>query len=93
MAIQSFRHKGLERFFLTGSRAGIDPAHARKLAGLLAQLEVVSDVRAMAVAGYGLHALGGRDSGRFSIRVNGNWRLTFAFEAGHALLVDYEDYH
>jgi plasmid maintenance system killer protein len=29
--IVSFRHKGIERFFVSGSKAGIQPRHATKL--------------------------------------------------------------
>lgn len=30
---------------------------------------------------------------RWSITVNGNWRITFEFENGNAFVLDYEDYH
>lgn len=29
----------------------------------------------------------------YSISVNGNWPLTFYFDHGDAVLVDYQDYH
>lgn len=29
----------------------------------------------------------------WSVRVNGNWRLTFKFEKEDVVLVDYQDYH
>ncbi len=47
----------------------------------------------MDVPGFRLHQLKGRAKGRWSIWVNGNWRLTFKFEEGDAYLLDYEDYH
>jgi len=65
--IRSFRHKGLERFFLEGSKSGIQAAHASKLRLRLGRLD----------------AAGGP----------GNWRLVFAFDGEHAVLVDYVDYH
>ncbi len=37
--------------------------------------------------------LKGAERGRWSIWVNGNWRLTFEFRDGHAYILDYEDYH
>lgn len=43
--------------------------------------------------GYRLHSLKGADKGRWSIWVNGNWRLTFAFRDGHVFDLDFEDYH
>ncbi len=30
---------------------------------------------------------------RWSITVNGNWRITFEFVDGNAFVLDYEDYH
>jgi proteic killer suppression protein len=45
------------------------------------------------IAGYRLHPLKGEEKGRWSIWVNGNWRLTFEFRDGHAYVLDYEDYH
>jgi proteic killer suppression protein len=47
----------------------------------------------MNIPGFRLHPLKGEGKGRWSIWVNGNWRLTFEFRDGHAYLLDYEDYH
>ena len=91
--IKSFRHKGLKRFYSTGSTAGIQPAHAAKLRMQLAALDTAASVEDVDVPGFRLHALKGRQSGRFSIWVNGNWRLTFEFRDGNAYILDYEDYH
>ena len=91
--ILSFKHKGLEKFFATGSKAGIQAAHASKLAILLARLDSANDVQDMNVPGFGLHALSGNLNTHWSVKVNGNWRVTFKFEQGHAEVVDYQDYH
>lgn len=40
-----------------------------------------------------LHALRGSLPGRYSIRVNDQYRITFRFEQGHAHDVRCEDYH
>lgn len=40
-----------------------------------------------------LHELSGSLAGRWSVWVNGNWRLTFRFDGKDAELVDYQDYH
>ena len=90
--IKSFRHKGLQRFYETGSRAGIQPKHARRLRLQLAALDTAQSIDDMAVPGFRLHRLKGRVE-RWSIWVSGNWRLTFEFEEGDAYLLDYEDYH
>jgi toxin HigB-1 len=91
--IRSFKHAGLERFFLTGSVAGIQPAHARKLQSQLFALNEAADHQKMNVPGWHLHPLKGNLEGHWSVRVNGNWRMTFRFEVGDAILVDYRDYH
>ena len=91
--IRSFRHKGLRRFYETGTLAGIQPHHAKRLRMQLAALDTAQVLDDMNIAGFRLHALKGEEKGRWSIWVNGNWRLTFAFEGEDAVLVDYRDYH
>ncbi|MBX3661263.1 MAG: type II toxin-antitoxin system RelE/ParE family toxin [Burkholderiales bacterium] len=91
--IQSFRHKGLKRFFESGSAAGIQPHHAKRLRMLLAALDTAQSVEDMDVRGFRLHPLKGDERGRWSVWVNGNWRMTFEFRDGHAYVLDYEDYH
>ena len=91
--IKSFRHAGLEKFFFTGSKAGIQPIHARKLNVQLTTLNKARVPADMAAPGWNLHALHGDLKGHWSIQVNGNWRLTFRFEGEDAILVDYQDYH
>jgi proteic killer suppression protein len=91
--IKSFAHKGIKTFFETGSKAGIQAAHAPKLRLQLAALNRAKKPDDMAVPNWRLHALKGNLSGHWAITVNGNWRITFRFENGDALLVDYQDYH
>lgn len=91
--IRSFRHAGLDRFFQTGSKAGIQPKHASRLEEQLAVLNVARRPEQMSIPGWHLHALRGKLEGHWSVRVSGNWRLTFRFENEDAVLVDYQDYH
>ncbi|MDH4245786.1 MAG: type II toxin-antitoxin system RelE/ParE family toxin [Nitrospira sp.] len=91
--VQSFRHKGLKKFFESGSTAGIQPHHSKRLRMLLAALDTAQSIEDMDVPGFRLHPLKGSQRGRWSVWINGNWRLTFAFKGGHAYLLDYEDYH
>jgi proteic killer suppression protein len=91
--ILSFRHRGLERFFLTGSKAGIQPAHARKLEEILTALDAASSPEEMKTPGWDLHSLKGNMAGHWSVKVNGNWRVTFRFNGEDAEVVDYQDYH
>ena len=91
--IRSFRHAGVERFFRTGSKAGIQPAHAEKLGNRLQLLDFAKSAADMNMPGWGLHKLTGDLKGHWAVKVSGNWRLTFMFEGEDAILVDYQDYH
>lgn len=91
--IKTFRHKGLEAFFRTGSKAGIQPHHAGKLRVLLTMLDSAKHPDDMNAPGWRLHSLTGDLAGHCSVTVNGNWRMTFAFDGENAELVDYLDYH
>ena len=91
--ITSFRHKGLRNYFESGSLAGIQPAHAKRLQMQLAALDTAQTIEDMNIPGFRLHPLKGNEQGRWSIWVNGNWRVTFEFENGNAMILDYEDYH
>jgi proteic killer suppression protein len=91
--IKSFAHKGLEKFFRTGSKAGIQAQHAVRLRLQLAMLDEVDEPGDMNAPGWRLHPLQGQLQGHWSITVSGNWRLTFRFEEENAMLVDYQDYH
>ena len=91
--ITSFRHKGLRKYFESGSLAGIQAAHAKRLQMQLAALDTAQTIDDMGIPGFRLHRLKGSEHGRWSVWVNGNWRVTFEFENGNALVLDYEDYH
>ena len=91
--IKTFRHKGLQAFFETGRKAGIQPHHAARLGRQLARLDLAKTPADMNVPGWGLHALGGKLARRYAVSVSGNWRLTFGFDGGDAVLIDYQDYH
>ena len=91
--IRRFRHKGLARFFSTGSLSGIQPAHAARLKLILAALNAATEPSDLASPGLKLHPLKGGQKGRWAVWVSGNWRLTFRFEGTDAVLVDYRDYH
>ncbi|ADO31505.1 type II toxin-antitoxin system RelE/ParE family toxin [Neisseria meningitidis] len=93
MMIVSFKHKGLERFFKTGSLSGIQAGHSVKLNLLLTALNAAQTPSDMAVPSWNLHPLKGSLSGHWAVKVNGNWRLTFRFNDGNAEVVDYQDYH
>jgi len=89
----SFRHKGLERFFYTGSKRGILPEHAQKIERILDRLDASVSPMDMNLPGYRLHELKGQDAGRWAVTISANWRITFEFANQNAFLVDYQDYH
>jgi len=92
--IRTFRHRGLQLFFETGSKAGIQASHSTKLARQLRQLNDASTPDDMDIPGWNLHPLkGSKLKDHWSVWVNGNWRLTFTFDGQDAVLVDYQDYH
>jgi proteic killer suppression protein len=91
--IKSFRHKGLRVLFESGSYAGVQPNHAKRLRLQLAALDSAHTIDDMDIPGFRLHPLKGGMAGRWSIWVNGNWRMTFEFRDGNAYVLDYEDYH
>ena len=91
--IVSFRHKGLEWFFTTGSKAGIKPEFAPKLKVQLSALDAANDVSQMGVPSWDLHPLQGDLADHWAVKVNKNWRMTFKFVGENAEVVDLQDYH
>jgi len=91
--ILSFKHKGLEQFFITGSKKGITPEFAEKISRVLDRLDASLSPADMNLPGYRLHELKGKNTGTWSVTINANWRITFEFEGQNAFLVDYLDYH
>jgi proteic killer suppression protein len=91
--IKTFRHKGLQRFFETGSKAGIQASHAEKLRLQLAALDQAQKPEDMSAPSWALHPLRGELKGYWAITVNGNWRVIFCFEGVNVILLDYLDYH
>jgi proteic killer suppression protein len=91
--IKSFVHKGIEDYFYDGTKKGIKPQHARKLADILDRLDAARDLKDMNYPGSGLHQLKGKKKGLWAVKVTGNWRVIFSFKEGNAENVDYLDYH
>ncbi len=91
--IGRIRHKGLERFFLTGDTSGINAQHADRLRLLLTTLNVSTNPDGMNMPGFRLHILRGDRKGQWAVKVSGNWRLVFEFVGENATDVDLVDYH
>jgi proteic killer suppression protein len=91
--IQSFRHKGLQKFFTSGSTAGINSKHVPRLELRLQALHTATMIDDMDIPGWRLHSLKEDRKGLWAVIVSGNRRVVFEFKDGHAYIVDYEDYH
>lgn len=91
--LKTFRHKGLEAFFAESNRRFLNPQHMGRIKRILDMLDDAVRVEELNIPGYGLHPLHGSRKGEWSLKVSGNWRITFRFEDGHAFDVNLEDYH
>ena len=93
--ITSFKHKGLEAFFKTGSTKGIQAIHANKLRILLAVLNTMTSTDDLSSKALRFHKLQGKMKDLYSITVQANWRITFKFDekTKDVYVVDYQDYH
>ena len=91
--IKKFKHKGLEHFFGKGSKAGIQPKHAKRLRLQLGRLDAAKNPEEMDLPGWRWHPLEHDLAGHWAVWVDKSWRMTFTFEGADAVLVDYQDYH
>lgn len=91
--IKSWKHKGLKKFYESGDKSGIQPRHAKALGDILFQLANAISAEDMNTPGNDFHKLIGNMKGHFSVTVQANWRVTFMFQDGNAIVVDYQDYH
>lgn len=91
--IKSFKHKGLERFFKNEDISGIQAKHKERLELLLTAIDKASAIFDLSAPTFNLHRLKGNKKHLWSVKVSGNWRITFEFSEGNAYILDYEDYH
>ncbi len=91
--IKSFIHKGLKKYYEKGITSGIQPKHERKIRLILTNLDQAEIPDDMDLPGLYLHNLKGKRKDIWSVRVSGNWRITFRFTGRDTEIVNYEDYH
>ena len=91
--IRNFRHRGLEKYFLSGIKSGIQAEHERRINLILSRLHAATSPKDMDLPGLRLHGLTGKRKGTWSVNVSGNWRITFEFDEKDAISVNYVDYH
>lgn len=89
----SFQHKGLRKFYETGTKKGIRASHEIKLKMILVALDTAETADELDLPAFYLHTLKGDLKGYLSIKVNGNWRVIFKFIGNNVELIDYLDYH
>jgi proteic killer suppression protein len=89
--IKSFKDKTLEKLFRQDKAA--TTKQEEKIKNRLESMAVASKIENINIPGYGLHELKGDRKGTWSIKISGNWRITFRFEDGDAYDVNLEDYH
>ena len=91
--IKSFIHKGLQKFYENGTTRGIQSEHTKKLKMRLVALDTAFSIEDLRLPGFNLHSLKGDRVAIWSIKISGNWRITFRFEDGDVYIINYEDYH
>jgi proteic killer suppression protein len=93
MSIRTFRHKGLSELWSANRTAKIDRRFHKRIIERLDALEQAAAPEDMNLPGFNFHQLQGFEPVRYSVHVNGPWCVTFEFEDGDALRVDFEQYH
>ena len=91
--IGTFRSKALGNLWEKNDPRAVSPNARSRIARILSILETAETLRDLDVPGFRFHALAGFTPRRYSMRVTGNWRITFAWQDGIAGAVDLEDYH
>ena len=93
--IKSFKHKGLEIFYTTGSTKGIQAIHSQKISKILAVLDSMNGLNDLSSPIYKLHPLKGNMQNLWAVTVQANWRITFEYDeaTNNVYIVDYQDYH
>ena len=89
--IRSFRSKALRVYFETGNARGLNVQNAARIRRMLLALDAATLPEQLNLPGYFFHSL--RGERRWSIRVTGNWRITFGWDGNDAIDVNLEDYH
>lgn len=91
--IRGFKSRVLRRFYERGDSSRIKPDHIETVREILARLDAALVPEDMDLPAYRLHRLRGNYQGFWAVTVRANWRVIFRFEEGHAIDVDYLDYH
>lgn len=88
-----FKNKGLKELFEDGRTTKINKKMHERVIRRLDALDRATAPEDMDLPGFDFHPLQGFDPVRYSVHVNGPWCITFEFDEGNALRVDFEQYH
>ncbi len=91
--IQNFRNKALGKLFKEGNSKGIPKELEKRIRVRLEVIDSATVIDDLKIPGYDLHELKGDRKETWSIKVSGNWRITFKFRDNNAYDLDLEDYH
>lgn len=91
--IQTFRNKALERLLKEGNAKGIPKDLEERIRRRLEVIDSATAIDDLRIPGYDLHQLKGDRRETWSIKVSGNWRITFIFRNNDAWDLNLEDYH
>ena len=91
--IASFKHRGLKALYDGRTARRVAPEHIQKLRDILGVIDRSQRTQDVDLPGLRLHSLKGELKGHYAVTVSGNWRVTFRFEEGDVVDVDYLDYH
>jgi proteic killer suppression protein len=91
--IRSFRSKALKRFAESGDASKLSVQNIDRLSRILRALLDATQPEQLNIPSFKFHGLKGSDKGRYSVWVNGNYRVTFGWSGKEAIDVDLEDYH
>ena len=93
IVIRTFRSKALRQFAAKGDGSKLPVQNPDRIRRIILALNAAKAAQHMDIPGLKFHGLKGRDRGRYSVWVSGNYRVTFGFEGEDAIDVDLEDYH
>jgi len=90
---RNIKHRGLKALYLNGKSSKIGPRYSARALRILDILDAAESLKDLNVPGMDFHKLSGNRPPRYSMHVNGNFCITFAWKDGEALAIDFEDYH
>ena len=91
--IRTFRNKGLKAIAERGDVSKLSVQNPERIRRVLLVLDAATAPEHVNLPGYRFQRLRGRDKGRYSVWVSGNYRITFGWAGEDATDVDLEDYH